>query len=129
VTSRWLPVALLAGVAYIAIGRLFPQPTVHLQAWRLAAWIASAIVFAAHIAYERFTLRGSPRSIGLHTAAGVAIGAFGLAIFGMSHSISTGAGFRPIWIIALVAWPAMTAIPAFFVAMVAGVLLARMPRR
>ena len=127
-TARWLWAALLAGVAYILIGRLFPQPAVHLQAWRLAAWIASAIVFTAHIGYERFIARGSPRIIALHTATAVAIGALGLAIAGMSHSMSTGAGFRPIWIVALVAWPAITAIPAFFVALVAGQVLKRVAR-
>jgi len=128
VTARWLWVALLAGVAYLLIGRLFPNPPTNPQAWRLAAWIASAIVFAAHIGYERFIVRGSPRSIALHTATAVAIGALGLAVAGMSHSISTGAGVRPIWIVALVAWPAITAVPAFFVALVASQLLARVTR-
>jgi hypothetical protein len=128
VKSRWLWAALLAGAAYILIGRLFPQPAAHLQAWRLAAWIASAIIFAAHIGYERFVVRGSPRSIALHTATAVAIGGLGLAIAGMRHSISTGAGVRPIWVIALVAWPAITAVPAFFVAFIAGQVLRRVKR-
>ena len=126
--SRWVWAALVAGVAYILIGRLFPQPAAHLQAWRLGAWVASAIVFAVHICYERFMVRGPPPSIAIHTATAVAIGALGLAIAGMSHSIATGGEFRPTWIVALVAWPAITAIPAFFVALVASRLLARAPR-
>jgi hypothetical protein len=34
-------------------------------------------------------------------------------------------GFKPRWFLALVAWPALTAIPAFLVALALALLLAR----
>jgi hypothetical protein len=61
----------------------------------------------------------------LHVAVAVAIGAFLLAVAGMIHSLSTASGIRPTWLVALVAWPAFTAAPAFLVALMAGVVLAR----
>ena len=124
----WLGLAVLLGVVYLLIGRLFPQPADNLRAWRLAAWVASGAAFAAHVWYEHFWLRHSPRSTALHAAAAVAIGAFGLALAGMIYSLSATSAIRPAWLIALVAWPALTAIPAYVVALVAGALLARLHR-
>jgi hypothetical protein len=124
----WLRAALLLGVVYILIGRLFPQPADNLRAWRLAAWVASGAAYAAHIAYEHFGLRASPRRTALHTAVGVAIGAFGLALAGMINSALTATAIRPAWLLALVAWPAVTAAPAFLVALVTTAVLARLSR-
>jgi len=98
------------------------------HAWRLAAWLASGIVYAAHIWHEHYRLRSSPGSGALHVAVAVAIGAFLLAVAGMIHSLSTASGIRPTWLVALVAWPAFTAAPAFLVALMAGVVLARRQR-
>ncbi len=72
--------AILIGVLYSVIGIVFALPTNHVRMWRLAAWVVSAIVFAAHIAYEHFRLGNSPRATALHTALAVAVGAFGLAV-------------------------------------------------
>ena len=124
----WLGLAVLLGVVYLLIGRLFPQPADNLRAWRVAAWVASGAAFAAHVWYEHFWLRHSPRSTALHAAAAVAIGAFGLALAGMIYSLSATSAIRSAWLIALVAWPALTAIPAYVVALVAGALLARLHR-
>jgi hypothetical protein len=61
----------------------------------------------------------------VHVAVAVAIGAFGLAVAGMIYSLSTPAGFRPIWLFALVALPVVTGVPAFLVALVIATLLRR----
>jgi hypothetical protein len=121
----WIRAALVVGVVYFLIGRLFALPTSHVRVWRFAAWIASACAFAAHIGYEHFRLRSAPRSNALHVAVAVAIGAFGLALGAMIHSFSSAPTIRPIWFLALVAWPALTALPAWLVAFVAGALLRR----
>jgi hypothetical protein len=118
----WIRAAILLGVAYIVIGRV-PVPADHVQAWRLAAWAISAVVYAWHIWYEHFGLRNSPRLAAAHVALAVAIGGFGLAVAGLIHSLSGGTGIRPAWLIAIVVWPVMLAIPAFLGAYVAGSVL------
>jgi uncharacterized protein YndB with AHSA1/START domain len=125
----WMPAALLVGVVYLLVGRLFALPASHVRAWRLAAWLVSGGAYAAHIGFEHLRLRNSPRSTALHVAVAVAIGAFALAVAGMVHSLLTAATIRPAWLLALVIWPAVTAVPAFIVALVGGTLLARRPRR
>jgi lysylphosphatidylglycerol synthetase-like protein (DUF2156 family) len=121
--QQWIRAALLAGIAYVVIGRVFAVPSEHAQAWRLAAWAISGVVYAMHIWYEHFTLRNSPRVAGAHVAMAVAIGGFGLAVAGMIHSLSSGSAIRPAWLIAIVVWPVMLAIPAFLGAYVAGSVL------
>ena len=125
VRRGWVPAALLVGVAYFIIGRGFTLPANHVQAWRLAAWLFSCAAYGAHIWYEHFRLREAPRSTALHAAVAVAIGAIGLALAGMIHSLSTGAALRPAWLLALVLWPAITAVPAFLVAFAVAAVLGR----
>lgn len=120
---------LLFGVVYFLVGRLFTLPTDNVHVWRLAAWLISGVAYTAHIAYEHFGLRNSPRMAALHTALAVAIGAIGLAIAGMIHSLSTPSGMKPAWLLALVVWPAVTAIPAFLGALVATAVLTRLSQR
>jgi hypothetical protein len=127
-SPRWLPAALLLGVAYLIVGRVFAVPGEHAHLWRLAAWGVSGILFAAHIAYEHFALRSTPRVAAVHVALAVAIGAGGLALAGMVRSLSGGSGVRPAWALALILWPAITALPAFLVAVVAGTALGRIKR-
>jgi len=114
---------LLLGV--VVIGRFFPQPTDNLRAWRLAAWIVSGGVYAAHIWYEHFRLRSSPRMTALRVAEAVAIGGFALAVAGMIRSLSATSAIRPAWLLALVIWPAVTAVPAFLGALVSAAILRR----
>lgn len=125
-SRRWLAGAIGAGIGYLIIGR-FPVPPTNVQAWRLAAWAASGVVFAIHIWNEHFRERQPPVRTAIHTSVGVAIGGFGLAAFGMVHSFSATSTVGPLWLIALVAWPAITAIPAFIAAFVATSILARLP--
>ena len=125
----WIRAALVAAVAYFIIGRVFAFPASDVRLWRFAAWVISGIVYGTHIGYERYRLRSSPGPGALHVALAVAIGAFLLAVAGMVHSISTASTLRPVWLLALVLWPVFTAAPAFVGALVAGTVLARVPRR
>ena len=126
--QAWIGAALLAGVAYFVIGKVFALPADHARAWRLAAWVVSGGVYAAHIAYEHFRRRDSLRLTASRVALGVALGAFGLAVAGMMHSYSATSAVRPAWLLALVLWPAFTAVPAFVGALIAGAVLARLAR-
>jgi len=125
----WIRAALIVGAAYFVIGRVFAAPSANLRLWRLAAWMLSGLVYAAHIWYEHFRVHNPPRSTALHVALAVAIGAIGLALAGMIHSLSTGTALRPAWLLALVLWPAITASPAFLGALVATAILSRLQQR
>ena len=125
VPRAWLPAVLLVGLLYCAVGRVFTWPTDHVQAWRLAAWVVSATAFAAHLAYEQVRLRSRPRVTAAHVALAVAIGAAGLALAALVHSWPTGSLPRPARLLAFAVWPAITAIPAFLVALAAATILAR----
>ena len=119
----WIRAALLLGALYLVVGRLFAAPATYVQEWRLAAWMVSGVAFAAHIAYEHFSLRHSPLLLAWHAAVAVAIGAFLLAVAGMIRSVWVTSAVRPAWLLALVLWPAFTAIPAFLVALLVATLL------
>ena len=125
--QAWLRAALLVGVVYFVVGKVFALPANDLRWWRLSAWIVSGGAYAAHIAYEHYRVGSSPRVSASHIALAVAIGAILLAGAGMLHSLSTASAIRPTWLLALVVWPAVTAIPAFVGAFVAGVVLVRLP--
>ena len=119
----WIPAALLLGALYVIVGRVFAAPATHVQEWRLAAWLVCGVAFAAHISYEHFSLRHSPLLVAWHAAVAVAIGAFLLAVAGMIRSVWATSAVRTAWLLALVLWPAFTAIPAFLVALVVATLL------
>jgi len=122
--QRWLSTAILVGVLYLAVG--FASAALAGAAasnqtrffWRLSAFVISAVVFAAHIAYEHFRLRNTARPTAWHASVGVAFGAFALALAANIHDLGSASGYRPRMLIALVAWPLLTAVPAFIVALV-----------
>jgi len=129
-SKPWIGAALLVGVLYLVVGIVFgelasrpPSP----RFWRLAAWVVSAMAFAAHIGYERFRLRHAPVAAALHASLAVAFGAFGLAAAATIRSAVTGTGNLRLLALALVAWPVLAAVPAFLVALAAGALVARAP--
>jgi hypothetical protein len=126
--QAWVRVALLLGLVYFVIGRLFALPSNQGRVWRLAAWLISGAAYAAHIWYEHSRLRSSPRSTALHVAVGVAIGGFALAVAGMLQSLSTASVIRPTWLLALVVFPAVTGVPAFLGALLAATMLRRLGR-
>jgi len=124
--ASWLAV-IVVGVCYALVGIVFAWPVEHPRAWRLAAWGVSAVAYAVHLGYECFRLRNPPRRAALHVAAAVALGAFGLAVGANLHSrsVPSTAGHRRLLRIALAAWPAITAVPAFLVALAAAAILSR----
>src|SRR5437773_6638388 len=131
----WVRAMALAAVAYVVIGIVFAAlaksaDVNYVRLWRLAAWVASAAVAAAQIAYEHYRLASSPRATALHAAGAVALGAFGLALAANVHSwFSATPGHQSRLLLALVAWPVITALPAFVAALVAAVVLARVSPR
>jgi len=127
--QRWLSTAILAGVIYLAVG-LASAALAGAAAsdqmrsfWRLSAFVVSAVVFAAHIAYEHFRLRNTARPTAWHASVAVAFGAFALALMANIHDLGSASGYRPRMLIALVAWPLLTAVPAFIVARVVAAML------
>lgn len=127
---RWFLTVLLGGMVYFLIGELFALPTSHVRAWRLAAWLASAAVYVAHMGYEHLRLRNLPRSTAFHAAAAVALGAFGLALAATVHSwlVPSSTPFAR-FLLALVVWPVITGLPAFLVAYGVLAVLVRLWRR
>jgi uncharacterized membrane protein YoaK (UPF0700 family) len=97
--------------------------------WRRLAWLISAIAFAAHIGYEQFGLGSSPRTTATRVSLAAALGACGLAVAANIHELWFAASYRRSLAIALVAWPLLTAIPAFVVAWVAAAALYHWRRR
>jgi hypothetical protein len=127
---HWIGAAILIGVSYGVIGVVFALPSDQVRTWRLAAWVVSAAVYAVHIGYELFRLHNSPRATALHAAMAVAVGAFLLAVAATVHKtivVSQAPDWR--FLLALVVWPIITAVPAFLVALVAGTVLARLPTK
>ena len=122
-------ITLLAGAAYFLIGWSFAQPATHAQAWRYAFWIVSATVYAAQIGYEHFALRTAPLKLAWRAGLASAIGGFGLAVAGLIHDLVTRPAIRPLFFVALVAWPILTGVPAFVGAWIAALLLARPSRQ
>ena len=129
VRQPWFGGAILIGVLYSVIGIVFTLPSSQVQTWRLAAWATSAAVYAATIGYEHFRFGNSPRATALHTALSVAVGAFGLAVAANVHEVWTGPGYRRSLALALVAWPMLTGLPAFIVALIAAYALTLTRRR
>lgn len=122
----WVRAVVLFGIVYALIGIGFALPTSHARAWRLAAWVVSAIGYAAHIAYER--IRQTPTiSAALHVACAVALGAFGLAVAANIHSLSAGTSpqHHQRLLLSLGIWPVMSALPAFLVALAINAVVAR----
>jgi len=121
----WAPMAVFFGIGYAVVGIGFAVPATHVRAWRLAAWVVSAIGYAAHIAYERFRLKSSPGSAALHVAFAVGRGGFGLAVGANIHSLSAGSSsqHRQLLLLSLGIWPVIMALPAFLVAVIMNLVL------
>jgi hypothetical protein len=132
--QRWLSTVILVGVLYLAVGiasAALAGAAASNQMrsfWRLSAFVISAAAFATHIADEHFRLRNTARPTAWHASGAVAFGAFALALVANIHDLGSASGYRPRMLIALVAWPLLTAVPAFIVALVvvAGLSLKRL---
>jgi len=130
----WLNIV-IPGVLYLAVGMasaaLAGAAASHPMRsfWRVSAFGISAVVFAAHVADEHVRLRHPARRTAWHTSLAVACGAFALALAANIHDLGSSSGYRPRMLIALVAWPLLTAVPAFMVALVVAASLgAKRPR-
>ena len=134
VASRnWMAIALLAGVAYavfgVGFGELSARAGSHhmVVAWRLAAWVVSALVFGAHLLHE-IRITRSVLQTALRAAVGAAIGSFGLAVGAVLHSLSVSPAPQTVTLIrlSLIVWPVMTLIAAYPVGIVAAAVLRRL---
>jgi hypothetical protein len=119
------------GALYCGIGVLFGAFSANAASndirigWRLAAWVVSLVVFAAHIVWAQ-----REPSISTTKAAAVAIGSLGLAAAANVHAYQVGETTHARGLaIALIAWPVITAIPAFFVALTLCYVWRRLARR
>jgi hypothetical protein len=125
--QRWLGAAMLVGAIYLAVaiatGTLAGSAASDQMRfiWRLSAFVMGAVVFAAHVGYEHFRLRNAARSTAWHASVAVAFGAFALALMANIHDLGSASGYRPRMLIALVAWPLLTAVPAFILALAVAV--------
>lgn len=124
---------ILVGVVYAVVGigfgelaNLAVSDQVRFM-WRYGAWVACGSVYVTHIWYEHFRLHNPPRVTSLHAATAVALGGCLLAVAAMAHAL-TVPSHAPYWLylIALVAWPVITGVPAFVVALVLAVGLTRL---
>jgi hypothetical protein len=127
--QRWHRAVILLGVVYLGVGMTFGalagvSSNQMRVTWRLLAWVISGAAFAAHIRYEHFRLRNSPVRTALHASLAVGLGAFALAAAANIHAQGSGSSHQRALALALVAWPALTAVPAFVVALGAAASLA-----
>ena len=126
-----MPTALLAAVVYPAVGIGFAildssSGPAQIHFWRLAAWVVSALVFGAHLLHEQRTRSAAPLQVAAHVSAGVALGAFLLAVWVLLQGHLSGARTQsPLAPLALILFPLLTGIPAF----VAGVGVAGLARK
>ncbi len=130
---RWLPATLLAALVYLVAGLGFgwladaTRSSGHVVAWRLAAWLVSALTFGAQILYEHFRLLNRPRRTAWHAAVAVALGGFGLALAANLHPHNSA--LTPRLRLSLILWPVVAALPALLVALVLASALAWVHRR
>ena len=125
----WLVRAALVALIYPFIGITFALPAhgAATRPWRLAAWLVSAVVFAAHVRFEHSRVRDSPSRAALHASAAVAMGAFLLAVWINLHYWFAGTP-NPRTLLALLVFPLVTGLPAFVAALGLLFLFARIHR-
>ena len=127
----WARAAIIAGLLYFAAGSgsaaIDPYiPETLRFAWRLSSWIASAVVFAIHIRFELVRLRSRTVALALHAAAGAAIGGFLIAAAATVRAALLAGGLPSLnYLLALVLFPLVTAVPAFVAALVVGAAVIR----
>lgn len=111
--------AVLSGVA--------SSPTT-VKAWRLAAWLLSLVVFIAHLAVER-RRRLRSVSVARYVSGAVALGAMGVAALGPLRAHWGEPDRIRLALLSIVAWPILTGVPAFLVALTIGLVLDRVAQR
>jgi len=127
---KWFPMALVLGVLYFVLGVGFATLASWAASnstrvtWNRLGFLISGVAFTFHIAYEHFRLRNSPLVTASHVSIAVALGAFALALNANIHGYRVGSSNKGLLAFALVAWPAITAVPAFVVALLTAAVLA-----
>ncbi|MBI1796479.1 MAG: hypothetical protein HYR74_05450 [Candidatus Eisenbacteria bacterium] len=116
-----IAIGVLYAASGIGLARISNASTTHaaVLAWRLAAWAAGLVLLVAHVAYEQFRVASRPAATALCAALAAALGGLGLAIGASVHS------HRPM-MLALVIWPVLCGVGAFFAALVGAALLGGM---
>jgi len=127
--TQWIRCVILAGFLYGSIGIVFALPSTHVRFWRLAAWAVSGVIFVLHIGYEQLWLRNSRTASAMHAALACGLGGFVLAVGAMVHAamVPTHAAYWQ-YLIALIAWPIITFVPALLVALVVTFVLSLVSR-
>jgi hypothetical protein len=134
VGKRSLGVVLLLAAVYLLVGVAFAEfanwstTSAMRVTWRRLAWLISALAFAAHIGYEHIRLGSSPRMTATRASIAAALGACALAVAANIHGWLVSSYQRSLSI-AIVAWPLLTVVPAFVVALAAAAILSRWRRR
>src|SRR5438045_1798723 len=117
-----LRTALLAGTAYVLIGTGTARLAAHayspfgVKGWRWVAWLLSLAVFTLHFGLERrwHVQRGRAA---LDVALGVALGAFVVAVLGPLRAHWAEPSQSRLVVLSVIAWPVLTGVPAFAVAL------------
>src|SRR5713101_1513644 len=128
--QRWFRMVFLLGAVYFVFGIAFAAFASWYASnsmrvtWNRLGFLASGVAFALHIGYEHLRLRNSPLITAWHVSIAVALGAFALAVSANVHGYRVGSSNKRLLAFALVAWPAITAVPAFVVALIASAGLA-----
>jgi vacuolar-type H+-ATPase subunit I/STV1 len=124
----------LIGLAYFVIGEAFSALAGSVTgpmriAFRLTAWLMSAVIFASHVRYEYARLDNSPSTTAWRAATAVAFGAFGVALVAYIRSRLASPDHHTSMVLTIVAWPVLAGIPAFLVALVATVVAGMVVQR
>src|SRR5689334_8334632 len=123
----------LAGLLYgaIGVGTAALSRTADSSAgaigWRYVAWAASAAVFLWHLIAAR-RWRTTPVAAAVQVAIGVALGALLLAVLGPVRAHWAEPSRSRMILLSVFAWPLLTGLPAFVVAVGAEYFLARSSR-
>lgn len=131
----WIRAAIICGAVYFLVGFIFSEFDLwagsnYLKALsNPLAFLISGSAFAIHIGYEHFRLHNTPRVTAWHTAIAVALSAFALALKANIHDLGSAIGYRSKMLIALPAWPILTGVPAFIVALLVALGLSLTRRR
>jgi len=125
--NPWIRAALIFGALYFIVNFSIATfagwfTSIAMRAtWNRMGFLICAIAFVVQIAYEHFRLHNSPRVTAMHVSAAVALGAFALAVAANIHGLWVGSSQRRSLAFALVAWPLITAVPAFVVALLTAI--------
>jgi hypothetical protein len=121
--SKVWPRIVILGVVYFVVGYgsslLDHSFSAQIHFWRIAAWVVAAAIYIGHLTYEQFSLANPPLTTSTHVGIAAAIGGFLLAVAATAHAaiVLEHASYAR-HLIAWIAWPLLTGVPAFLVSFV-----------